>query len=130
MDRHVFGHPAFESKEDALEYLRTGLRDDNGMRYRHNLCRNEVDSIIFSYEGELLGELVVENAVAPSNEDKENWPPTKKVYIIREIRIFRDGPVRAADFGLTGLQFGKRITDSMYTRILKAANGFDVVSGT
>ena len=124
--RFIFGNTktAFETKTDAIEYLRLGLQNENHWRYRHSVARNDAESIIFSYEGELLAELVVEDTVNPTADDLRDWDIAKKVYLIREIRMFRDNTVKAADVGLINIQFGKDVSDGIYNIIINAVGGF------
>ena len=127
MSRYIFGNPDLETKKNAIEYLRHYLWDKSDWRYRHTINHNEVNSIIFSFNGELLAELVVECTEDPTDEDLDKWPKTRKVYIIREIRIFRKKTIRASNVGLTNMQFGKKVSDNQYERIIKKVAGFKAI---
>ncbi len=131
MKRYIFGNRLgegyFETRGGALEYLRHQLLGECRGRYRHSNTINEVDSIIFALAGKLVAELIVCGVQDPTAKDMELWDVTRKVYIVSEIRIFRDRTVRAAKVGLTKYQFGREVPDKIYARILEKVGGIGEV---
>src|SRR5258706_12855421 len=96
MNRFIFGHSPsatrnkFKTKDQAVAYLRRGLPQQENFRYGTTYNIHQVDSIIFSFDGELLAELVVANDETPTAQDKRYYSKTRNVYLISEIRIFSD----------------------------------------
>ena len=127
MNRYIFGNPDLETRNFAIKYLGYYLWNTNDWRYRHTVNHQEVDSIIFSFKGELIAELVVESSEDPNADDIDKWPKTRKVFIIKEIRLFRKARVRASDVGLTNYQFGKNVSDKIYDKIIKKVGGFKAI---
>ena len=123
--RYIFGNPAFGTKNEAMEYLREELRDENAGRYRHSNAIDDVDSIIFAFDGKLLAELVVESVEDWTKQDRELWPPTRKAYQIKEVRIFRNRTVKARDVGLTQYRFGKQVSNRIYKKLIDEVGGIE-----
>ena len=131
----IFGHSSsddrseFKTKEQALAYLRNGLPQQD-FRYLTTYARQQVDSIIFSFAGELLAELVVENEERPTPQDKQHYRKTKKVYRIREIRIFKNDTRRGSEFGLSRIHYGLQVSDTIYKQIIKNVGGYEKITPT
>ena len=136
MKRYAFPNPHFKDYGGVVgcvTYLLYLMEDQstnshgNSGRYRHSKAINEVDSILFVYSGCFIGEILVHEAVAPNKYDVEMWPLCKdgRVYLAKEQpSIFRELEVRAADFELWPIQFGKRVSDEVYADIIKRAGEF------
>jgi hypothetical protein len=58
--------------------------------------------------------------VKPSREDREAYPPVKKVYLIRK-SVRYEAPVRLATLGISNYRFGRYIDEEQFTGVLKAA---------
>lgn len=129
--RYIFGHRSdpddIETKEDALHYLSKGLPEEERFRYRSTYNVKQLDSIIFSFDGELLGELVVGDVLAPTDEDTQLFNKTRAVYLIDEIRLFRVNTFRTSDFDLVHSQYGTKVPDDVYAEILRRVGGFEQV---
>lgn len=128
---YIYGHAPsdhpeeFGDKDMALQYLREWLPKDNHFRYRTTYNVSQIDSIIFSFGGELLGELVVDYGMPPTNDDRKRYDKAKRVYIIREIRLFNNKSFRIKDFGLTYAQSGLKISEEIYYQIIETVGGFE-----
>jgi hypothetical protein len=128
--RYIYGHSTstepgeFGDKADALDYLRNRLPFKQGGEYRTTyLC--DLDAIIFSFDGELLGELVVGGIRDATPIDKQKYAKARKIYSITEIRLFRDQTKRAGDIGLTYWTWGTEVPDSAYEDLKRKALGFE-----
>jgi hypothetical protein len=124
MKRYVFANPRFKSLVGCIDYLLHLMEECNG-RYRHTNTVNDVDSILFVYEGRFVGEIPIKRVVDPKPADIEHWPPTRKVYLAKsKPRLFRKLFVSARSVGLTGLQYGKEVSNKVYTTIIQKTEGF------
>lgn len=122
---YIFGHSDKEFKGgwvDLERWLREELVEEG--RYRYIQKRN-TDIILLSFQGLVKGELKVACQDDPTPDEIENYVqeyqriPTV-VYIIQEIQIY-ENPVRVADFGVKGYQFGKLIKPDTYEKIRSQA---------
>ena len=124
--KYIFGHrpspdrTEFSSNDRALNYLRNTLPNEQSFRYRTTYTQ-EADSIIFSFGGELLAELVVQATEKPSDQDIQEYGKARKVYRISKIRIFRDRTLRAGNFGLKHSQHGTQVPENIYAQIVARA---------
>jgi hypothetical protein len=130
--KYIFGHSIskepgeFENAAAALEYFRSWLPTSGNFRYRTTYTVRDVQSIILSFNGNLLAELAVASVTDPTDKDRTEYRKTRKVYHISEIRIFADQNVKASDVGLTGIQFGNRaVSSEVYRQILDRVGGFE-----
>ncbi len=127
---YIYGHAPsdhreeFKNKAAALRYLREWLPKDNAFRYRTTFNKN-VDIIIFSFGGELLAELVVDQIIPPTKEDAALYAKVKKTYLIQEIRIFKNKTFRTKDFPLKHSRFGTKVPPAVYDQIIEAVDGFE-----
>jgi hypothetical protein len=127
---YIYGHSPsdhpdeFPDKGTALTYFTYYLPGENNFRYHTTYTHTDVKQIIFSFAGELLAELVVDEVISPTKDDMEQYDKTKKVYLINEIRIFRNQTYRLKDFGLKYAQSGKKITEDEYKQIIETVGGF------
>jgi predicted enzyme related to lactoylglutathione lyase len=122
--RYVLENPHFKDKDEAMNYLRNDLMGENHRRYRHSLNDDDVFSIIFAWNGELLAEFFLDDVEEPTDEDREVHDTTRKVFIVHSVSIFRDTTVKAADVGLTNYQLGREVPKDVYDLIVEKAGGF------
>lgn len=131
--KFIFGHPPssrpgfFATKDLAIKYLLEDLPTEESFRYRTTYTRKDVSNVIFSFGGELLGELIISGGTAPNEQDTKAFPELKKVYLVEEIRVFNNRTLRAGDFGLTPNHFGTELKDATYEKIIFSVNGFEKV---
>jgi len=131
--KYIFGHrpsmdpTEFSTLDRALNYLRNELPNQEAFRYRTTYNLRQVDSIIFSFDGELLAELVVGGETSPTDQDEKDYSKARKVYLIDEVRIFRERTRRAADFGLTPSQFGTKVPEEAYAQLIEKVGGFEQI---
>src|SRR5262249_34782206 len=130
--RYIYGHSPstepgeFGDKADALDYLRNRLPFKHGGEYRTTYTKENVHGIIFSFDGELLGELVVGGIRDPTPEDQQKYAKAKKIYSITEVRLFRDQTKRVGDIiEHSHSQWGTPVPDSAYEELKKQALGFE-----
>ena len=102
----------------TLRAVSSATRDG---RYRYTQTK-AADVIIVAREGLAFGHLETDEAVAPSEADREEYPPVKKVYLVRK-SVRYGTPVRLAPLGISNYQFGKRIDEAQFTEILKLGGG-------
>lgn len=128
--RYIFGHPSstekgeFETKEDALNFLHHGLPDGQAFRYRSTRVHYDMESILFSFEGILLAELVITETQKPQQADLEAYKKAKIVYLLDEIRYFADDSLSAYSFGLRVNPFRTKVPDEIYAQIIARTGGF------
>ncbi|MBA3946278.1 MAG: hypothetical protein H0X37_17150 [Herpetosiphonaceae bacterium] len=131
---YIFGHSPssnpgeFATKAHALDYLRHELPQTNHFRYRMTININNLNSILFAFDGVLLAELVSQDKFKPSPEDVKEYPKARATYLIDEIRIFQDKNLRASDMGLTRYQFGREVPQDVYERILEKVGVEEVIT--
>lgn len=129
--KYIFGHSpstdssAFASVEKAPNYLSNVLSDQQTFRYRTTYSLADVESTIFSFDGELLAELVVGKAESPTAQDRTEYSQTRKVYLIDEIRIFRKTTLKAADLNMTTSQFGTKVSSDVCAQMIDKVGGFE-----
>ena len=58
--------------------------------------------------------------MSPDETDYKDYPEVKVVYIVRSSVLY-DKPVRLLDFAITGIKFGKIITEARFDQIKKGA---------
>lgn len=128
--RYIFGHSKsshrdeFATKATAIEYLQQELPNQRAFRYRTTYMQRNVDRILFSFEGELLAELIVADVQRPSEADLTEYSKTRTVYLIDEINIFANQSLRPRDFDIRSSQFGTSVPDAVYEKIIASAEGF------
>jgi hypothetical protein len=129
--RYIYGHSPstepgeFGDKAAAIDYLRNRLPFLQGGEYRTTYMHENVHGIIFSFNGELLGELVVGGIRDATPEDQQKYAKAKKIYSITEIRLFRDQTKRVGDIELSHSQWGTPVPDLAYEELKKQALGFE-----
>ena len=64
----------FRTEESLEDYLRRGLFEDNGCRFRYNQKR-DADLIVLSRGGWVFGHLEVESTEPPNEDDLRDYPP-------------------------------------------------------
>lgn len=117
----IYGHSSrkpdapFEDKKEILNYLEKDLFEEEHGRYRYTQSK-EADIIVISFDGELIGYLSVLESGEPSEEDRNRAPGSKRVYLISQSNIFKV-PVKASDFNITRIQFGKYIEEDTFATI-------------
>lgn len=131
--RYIFGHKSssepgeFFTKDDALDFLHHGLPDQQAFRYRSTRSHRNIDSILFSFEGELLAELVIAEVQKPQPDDEAAYSKARTVYLLDEIRYFANDSLRAFDFGIHIIPHGIEVPDEVYDQIIARAGGFSEI---
>lgn len=120
----VYGHgdkseSGFKTPQALVEYLEGGIFEDEDGRYRYSQTK-AADVIVVARDGVAFGHLETDQAVKPSREDREAYPPVKKVYLIRK-SVRYDAPVRLATLGISNYRFGRYIDEEQFAGVLKAA---------
>jgi hypothetical protein len=80
----------------------------------------EADVIVLSRDGWAHGHFEIDHTEKPKAEDLKAYPGASCVYIVRS-RVLYPEPVQLADLGITGIQFGKLISEQQFDEIKKAA---------
>lgn len=120
----VYGHgdkseSGFKTPQDLVHYLEGGIFEDEDGRYRYSQTK-AADVVVVARDGLAFGHLETDEAVSPSKEDLEVYPPVKKVYLVRKAVRYAD-PVRLAALGISNYRFGKYIDEEQFAGVLKAA---------
>ncbi len=120
----VYGHgdksaSGFETPEALVEYLAGGIFRDEDGRYRYSQSK-VADVILLARDGSAFGHVETDEAVPPTREDREAYPPVRKVYLVRKSVLYAE-PVRLAPLGVSKYQFGKYIDESQFAEVLKLA---------
>jgi hypothetical protein len=127
---YIYGHSPsshpneLDDKEMVLKYLTEWLPDHFHYRTTYNIT--QVESIIFSFQGELIAELVVDRVIPPTAKDLERYDKARKVCLIKEIRLFKDKSYRIKDFPtLKQAQHGTKVPEEVYREIIEAVGDFE-----
>jgi len=78
------------------------------------------DVIVLSRDGLAHGHFEIEDKQKPDQQDYEDYPEVKFVYIVR-LSAQYSNPVRLSDLGIKNIHFGKVITEAEFDEIKKAA---------
>ena len=122
----VYGHgdkseSGFKTPQALVDYLEGGIFGDEDGRYRYSQTK-AADVIVVARDGLAFGHLETDEAVNPSKEDREAYPPVKKVYLVRKAVRYA-APVRLVTLGISNYRFGKYIDEEQLDSLLKAAGG-------
>jgi len=112
-DRSASG---FETAEALVKYLEGGIFRDEGGRYRYTQAKS-ADVIVLARDGLAFGHLETDEAVPPTAADREEYPPVKKVYLVRKSVRYGE-PVRLAPLGVSKYQFGRYIDEGKFAEIV------------
>src|SRR5437899_6699748 len=117
----VYGHgdksaSGFETPKALVEYLEGGIFRDERGRYRYTQTKS-ADVIVIARDGSAYGHFETDEAVAPTKTDREEYPPVKKVYLVRKSVCYGD-PVRLLPLGISKYQFGRYIDEEQFAGIL------------
>lgn len=120
----VYGHgdkteSGFKTPQSLVAYLEGGIFAEEDGRYRYSQTK-AADVIVIARDGLAFGHLETDEAVNPSSEDREAYPPVKKVYVVRKSFCY-ETPVRLATLGIVNYRFGRYIGEEQFADVLKAA---------
>ncbi|MFO1044037.1 MAG: HNH endonuclease signature motif containing protein [Planctomycetaceae bacterium] len=120
----VYGHGdeselGFRTWEDFIRYIKGSVFSTEGGRYRQTQRKN-ADIIVLSKDGKAAGHFVVDERIDPTDADREAYPPVKAVYPVRKAVCYAKG-VRLSEIPITGIQFGRRISEDQFRKILDLA---------
>jgi hypothetical protein len=124
MDRniYIFGHAkdAFETAKEFTNYIARGIFEEHNSRYRYSQ-RRQTDVIVLSLCGTIYGHFETDPEVLePTQHEIAQWAPAKGIYFVRKSSVY-PRPVSLAKFGIEHIQFGKRLSESVFADILKYA---------
>lgn len=118
---HIFGHDDTFDSDSIRQYIESKIFDDDyDCRYRYNQLRNDAKIIVLSHAGEAYGHFEITGWEEPTDDDIEEWPKTKRVYIVSKSHSY-EKPVNLQDLGITHIQYGKPIDADMLQEIQKRA---------
>jgi hypothetical protein len=122
----VFGNSdksekGFPTAADFDRYIREDvyLKEDGRYRFTQN---KEADVIVLSRDGLLHGHFEIDDKVPPTDHDRSEYPPVKMVYLVRSSVLY-DKPVPMSEHDISGIQFGRYITEEKFREVLNAARG-------
>ena len=120
----VYGHgdkseSGFETPQALVDYLRRGIFEDEDGRYRYSQTK-AADVIVVARDGLAFGHLESDESVNPTKDDREAYPPVKKVYLVRKSVCYAE-PVRLASLGISKYRFGRYIDEEQFASVLNAA---------
>ena len=113
---HTKGEGEFKTAEDLQRYLMCGLFTEEFGRYRY-AQRKKADIIVVSYEGRIYGHIVVEDMVEPTDQDKNDFPKVKQVYLVKSTATY-EKQQELRSWNIKGIQFGKLIDYEIFEQIL------------
>lgn len=120
----VFGNSdksekGFPTAADFDRYIREDvyLKEDGRYRFTQN---KQADVIVLSRDGLLHGHFEIDDKVPPTEHDRTEYPPVKMVYLVRASVLY-DKPVPMSEHGISGIQFGRYISEEKLADILAAA---------
>lgn len=95
-DRSASG---FETPESLCRYLEGGIFSEEGGRYRYTQMKM-ADVIVLARGGSAFGHFEIDEAVAPTLADRQEYPPVKKdLFGAQTCSVRRAGaPIRARSF--------------------------------
>src|SRR5271154_4832494 len=115
MDRNIiiYGHnddpeSGFSSAEDVRDYIEDEIFSEANGRYRY-VQRKDADIVVLSWKGCVYGHFEIEGMEEPTEEDRQVFPPVRKVYLVKNPTTVYGKPVNLKSLGVTGIQFGKKI---------------------
>jgi hypothetical protein len=114
---YVYGHDEinFPTERSVIDYLTKKLFENNKCRYRATLTKN-ADIIVFSWRGSAYGHMVVEKYCKPTLDDKKDFLPSKKAYIIKSTGLYSNS-VKLSELGIVNIHFGRKITPEEFEEI-------------
>lgn len=109
----------FPNPEDLDRYIREDvyIKEDGRYRFTQN---KDADVIVLSRDGLLHGHFEIDDKVPPTEHDRAEYPPVKMVYLVRASVLY-DKPVPMSEHDISGIQFGRYITEEKFVEILAAA---------
>lgn len=117
----IYGHgdrsaSGFETPESLCRYLEGGIFSEEGGRYRYTQMKM-ADVIVLARGGSAFGHFEIDEAVAPTLADRQEYPPVKKVYLVRKSVRYGE-PVRLSPLGISKYQFGRTIDEEKFAEIV------------
>ncbi len=109
----------FPTAEDFDHYIRKGVYLDEDGRYRYTQ-QKEADVVVLSRDGLLHGHFEINGKEPPIERDRTEYPTLKAAYLVRASSLYGNRVLLAA-MGITGIQFGKYISEDKFQEILAAA---------
>src|SRR3954471_3403700 len=109
----------FPTAGDFERYIRKDVFLNEYGRYRYTQSKN-ADVIVLSRDGLLHGHFEIEGKVTPDARDRTDYPPVKCVYLVRESAVYSK-PVPMRSLGISGIQFGRYISEDIFQEIMTAA---------
>jgi len=124
----VYGNPdksavGFPDVEDFIDYIKTDIFESNHGRYRY-AQKKDADVIVLSREGVAYGHFDIASKEPPTDDDLAEFPPVKCVYIVNKSTLYAN-PVRLSEVGISGIQFGKVLSEDTFRQILDRAGHID-----
>ncbi len=123
----IFGHPPseesgkFKNESEMIEWMKEGLFNDEGGRYRYTQQREGTRIIVISFAGKILGYFNVLKDEGPNQDDKREFQDTTWVYVIERSNVF-EIKNKLSDFVNPKIQFGKSISDETF-EVIKHKGG-------
>lgn len=128
MERHIwiYGNPdktelGFPLPGDLTEYLRNDIFEKENGRYRYTQGKN-ADVIVLSRDGLAYGHFNIDDKVMPTDADRKAYPRVRYVYLVRKSSLYVQ-PVPLEALSISGLRFGKRISETTFQQLQVLAGG-------
>jgi hypothetical protein len=120
----VYGHgdkdeKDFPTPEHLVQYIKEDVYTKEDGRYRFTQGK-DAEVIVLSRKGLIYGHFEIDDKVPPRKADRDAYPNVKFVYLVRGSASY-ESPVPLSAIELTGIQFGKSITEEQFQRILGLA---------
>jgi HNH endonuclease len=116
---------SFVDVAGLVRYLTDEIFTYEACRLRHSLLRNASDGdlIILSQSGQLYGHFEITRWEEPNDDDRRVFPrivSRGRVYIVGKSWLYGN-PVPLSSIGVTGIQYGKTISDDTFRQLLSLA---------
>jgi hypothetical protein len=122
----IYGNPdktdlGFPMPGDLSAYLRNDIFAKESGRYRYTQGKN-ADVIVLSRDGLAYGHFDIDDKVMPNDADRMAYPKVKYVYLVRKSSLYTQ-PVPLENLSISGLRFGKRISEATFQQLQQLAGG-------
>lgn len=126
MDRKILVYGNSDKSEDGGfptaerfdHYIREGVYLNEDGRYRYTQTK-EAEVIVLSRDGVLHGHFEIDDKEPPNERDRTEYPTVKAAYLVRASFLYGN-QISLSNFGITGIQFGKYISEETFREITAA----------
>jgi hypothetical protein len=107
----------FPTSDSLRTYIKEEVFSVNNSRYRYTQGK-EAQIIVLSRDGLVYGHFEIAGKEAPTVHDRAEYPPVTCVYVVVKSALYSK-EISLADLDITGIQFGKYISEEQFQEILR-----------